>query len=141
MARLALDVMHFRGRVYLTVVDCGPSRFTLWWGVASENAHEICGHMSQIFLERGPHTEVLKDNNAAFQSVQFADVCREWNVAQRFRAAYRPSGNGIAEHIHRTIKTMAARSGEGPVQMVFWYNLAAREGVNGETSPVWVLHN
>ena len=36
---------------------------------------------------------------------------------------------------------MAARSGESPLQMVFWYNLAAREGVDGETSPARVLHS
>lgn len=138
--RLALDVTHFRGRMYLTVVDCGPSRFALWREVASENAREICGHMTQIFLERGPPDEVLMDNSTAFRSFQFADVCREWNITQRFRAAYRPSGNGIAERIHRTIKSMAARSEESPLKMVFWYNLAAREGVDGETSPAQVLH-
>ncbi|KAK3874473.1 hypothetical protein Pcinc_008865 [Petrolisthes cinctipes] len=110
-ARLALDLTHFQGRAYLTVVDCGPSRFAVWREVASENAREICGHMTQIFLERGPPDEVLMDNSTAFRSHQFAEACREWNITRRFRAAYRPSGNGIAERMHRTIKSMAARSG------------------------------
>ncbi|KAK3879159.1 hypothetical protein Pcinc_016253 [Petrolisthes cinctipes] len=139
-ARLALDVTHFQGRAYLTVVDCGLSRFAVWREVASENAREICGHMTQIILERGPPDEVLMDNSTAFRSHQFAEACREWNVTRRFRAAYRPSGNGIAERMHRTIKSMAARSGKSPLKMVFWYNLAAREGVNGETAPAKVLH-
>ncbi|KAK3883179.1 hypothetical protein Pcinc_012488 [Petrolisthes cinctipes] len=80
------------------------------------------------------------DNSTAFRSHQFAEACREWNITRRFRAAYRPSGNGIAERMHRTIKSMAARSGKSPLKMVFWYNLAAREGVNGETAPAKVLH-
>ena len=110
-SRLALDVTNFQGRAYLTVVDCGPSRFAVWREVASENARAVSDHMTQIFLERGPPDEVLMDNSTAFRSAQFADVCREWNVTRAFRAAYRPSGNGIAERMHCTIKGMAARSG------------------------------
>lgn len=53
-ARLALDVTHFQGRAYLTIVDCGPSRFAVWREVASENARKICGHMTNIFEERAP---------------------------------------------------------------------------------------
>ncbi|KAK3880830.1 hypothetical protein Pcinc_014717 [Petrolisthes cinctipes] len=116
------------------------TRFAVWREVASENAREMCGHMTQIILERGPPDEVLMDNSTAFRSHQFAEACREWNITRRFRAAYRPSGNGIAERMHRTIKSMAARSGKSPLKMVFWYNLAAREGVNGETAPAKVLH-
>ena len=75
------------------------------------------------------------DNNTAFRSAQFADVSREWNVARRFRAAYRPLGNGIAERMHRTIKGMATRSGLSPLKMVFWYSLAAKEGVESMERP------
>ena len=87
--------------------------------------------MTQIFLERGPPDEVLMDNSTAFRSHQFEEVCREWKITQRFQAAYRPSGNEIAVRMHRTIKSMAARSGESLLKMVFWYNLTAREDVNG----------
>lgn len=140
-ARLALDVTHFNGKAYLTLVDCGPSRFALWRKISSENACEICDHVSEIFLERGPPVEVLMDNSTAFRSFQFAEVCKTWNVSQRFRAVYRPSGNGIAERMHRTIKAMSAKSGGDPLKMVFWYNLAAKEGVNGATSPSRALHS
>ena len=37
-ARRALDVTHFQGRAYLTVVDCEPSWFAVWWEVVLENA-------------------------------------------------------------------------------------------------------
>jgi len=28
--RVALDVTHYEGRLFLSMVDCGPSRFKIW---------------------------------------------------------------------------------------------------------------
>ena len=28
--RVAVDVIHFNGQVYLSMVDCGPSRVAIW---------------------------------------------------------------------------------------------------------------
>ena len=126
-SRLAVDTTHFGNRCYMTVVDCGPSRFAIWRKVRSENAEDITAVLEELFRERGPVAEVLCDNSAAFRSHKLATLCRQWNVRQRFRAAYRPSGNGIVERNHRTIKRMAARGGITPVKAVFWYNLAATD--------------
>ena len=52
-----------------------------------------------------------------------------------FRAAYRPSGNGIVERHHRTIKAMAERGGITPSEAVFWYNLSPRSGQNADSVP------
>ena len=93
-----------------------------------ENAREICCHMTQIFLERGPPDEVLMDNSTAFRPISLQ------------RGSEVPGSLPIAERMHRTIKSMAARSGESPLKIVFWYNLAAREVVNGEMAPAKVLH-
>ena len=138
--RLALDVTHYKGKCYLTVVDCGPSRFAIWREVSSENAREVGKHLMEIFRERGPPAEILMDNSPAFRSVLIADICQEWNVHRRYRAAYRPSGNGIVERHHRTVKALAERNGKGPLWTVFWYNLAAKKGTEGESSPCKMLH-
>lgn len=139
-SRLALDVTHYRGKSYLTMIDCGPSRFALWREVRSENAVDVSFHMEQVFRERGPPDEVLMDNSTAFRSFRVAELCREWNVNRRFRAAYRPEGNSIVERSHRTIKRMAARSDASPLKMVFWYNLAAKDGLDGDTAPCQMVH-
>ena len=39
-----------------------------------------------------------------------------------FSCAYRPTGNGIVERHHRTIKRMCARTGKPPAEMLLWYN-------------------
>ena len=134
-SRLALDVTHLGQCSYFTLVDCGPGRFAVWRKVRSENGTEIASHLDEIFRERGPPDEVLMDNSTAFRSRCVEEVCNLWGVRRRYRAAYRPSGNGIVERHHRTIKARAVRTGADPLQVVFWYNLAARDGTKGESAP------
>ena len=66
--RLALDVTHYGGRPYLSMVDCGPGRFVLWRELRGESAVEICKELDNVFHERGPVAEVLMDNALAFRS-------------------------------------------------------------------------
>ena len=134
-SRLAIDVTHFGRGAYLTMVDCGPSRFAIWRQIGSENGGEIGSQLEEIFRERGPPDELLMDNSTAFRSRIVEEVCSRWNVQRRYRAAYRPSGNGIVERHHRTIKARAARTGADPRQIVFWYNLAAKKGTKNESAP------
>ena len=67
---------------------------------------------------------VLFDNSSSFRSQILEELCSRWSVLRKFRCAYRPSGNGIIERNHRTIKRMAARTGKAPTLMTFWYNSA-----------------
>ncbi|XP_043247110.1 uncharacterized protein LOC122394343 [Amphibalanus amphitrite] len=134
-SRLAVDTTHFGNRCYITVVDCGPSRHAIWRRIRSENAEDVATVLEELFRERGPVDELLCDNSTTFRSYKLAELCRQWNIRQRFRAAYRPSGNGIVERNHRTIKRMAARGGITPLKAVFWYNLAAKDGSDPSTAP------
>ena len=52
-----------------------------------------------------------------------------------FRAAYRPSGNGIVERHHRTIKAIAERGKISPLEAVYWYNMSPRSGIDPSTVP------
>jgi len=52
-----------------------------------------------------------------------------------FRCAHRPSGNGIVERNHRTVKRMAARSGKDVLDMVYWYNMAPKDGTKADSVP------
>ena len=133
--RLAIDVTHFHHKLYLSMVDCGPGRFAIWKEIRAETALEISKIVEELFLERGPVEEVLMDNGPAFRSEVFKEVCDKWGVRQFFRAAYRPSGNGIVERHHRTIKAAAERGCIPPVEAVFWYNMSPRTGQNETTVP------
>ena len=58
-----------------------------------------------------------------------------WGVRCFFRAAYRPSGNGIVERHHQTVKVLAERSGISPQEAVFWYNLTPKTGQKVDSMP------
>ena len=133
--RLAIDVTHYRQALFLTMVDCGPGRFAIWKKLRRESAECITEIMDEVFLERGPVMELLMDNAMAFRSEVMKRFLNKWKVRSYFRAAYRPSGNGIVERHHRTIKAMAERGGIAPGEAVFWYNMSPREGQCEESVP------
>lgn len=120
--RLACDVTHYNHDRYLTLIDSGPSRFAIWKPVSNENVSMIINALLCVFREMGFPKELLLDNSPTFKSDRLVNACEEWGVRVIFRAAYRPSGNGIVERHHRTIKRMAARTGETPLCAVHWYN-------------------
>lgn len=125
--RLSCDVTHYQNGKFLTVVDSGPGRFAIWKRITSESVAPITEAMNEVFCEFGPPNEILLDNGASFRSGSFTEMCDKWGVKILYRAAYRPSGNGICERNHRTIKRMAARTGKNIPEVVYLYNLMPRE--------------
>ena len=120
--RLAVDIVHVRAGVYLSVVDCGPSRFMVWRKLSDESALSVVAQLHGIFREHGPPAELLSDNGPCFRAAVTVGLLDRWGVRPRYSCAYQPSGNGIAERSHRTIKRMVARSGKPVEDMVFWFN-------------------
>lgn len=133
--RLAIDVTHYRQMSYLSVVDCGPGRFAVWKELRKESADCVVALLNEIFFERGPAEEILVDNATVFRSETMKEFLEGWKVQPYFRAAYRPSGNGIVERHHRTIKAIAERGRISPLEAVFWYNMAPRFGQREDSIP------
>ena len=66
--RIAVDIVHYRSKHYLSVVDCGPSWFAVWRGLSVETADHVARLLNEIFLERGPVRDVIMDNATVFMS-------------------------------------------------------------------------
>ena len=77
-------------------------------------------------MERGAPEELLTDNAASFRSLLFTEFADRWGIALRYRCANVPSGNGISERCHRTVKTIQARTGCPVAQAVYRYNVMPR---------------
>ena len=133
--RLAMDVVKHHGRAYLSLVDCGPSRYCIWRALRRHTATEVTQQLEQIFLERGAPAELLTDNAREFRGQQMADLAARWGVNMRFRAVHEPTGNGIVERNHRTIKVMAARQNVTVSEAVHRYNMTPRDGRSAATAP------
>lgn len=120
--RLAADITHYQNVPYLTVVDCGPSRFVLWRQLKNETGAVVKAELERIFYERGPCKELLTDNGPCFRDSSVNRMLNKWGIEHLFSCAYRASGNGIVERNHRTIKRIAARCGGGIYDATYWYN-------------------
>ena len=133
--RLACDVTHYAGKKYLTIIDSGPSRYAIWKAIPDESLQTVVSMLEVVFREFGPPRELLLDNSATFRSEHLVSRCRAWNVNVIYRAAYRPSGNGIIERHHRTVKRAAARTKKPILVAVFWYNFLPRVRTDPQTCP------
>ena len=99
---------------YLTLIDCGPSRFAVWRRLRRQDT-----------------------DGAAFK--QFAE---RWALRVRFRCAqYVASGNGIAERCHRSVKRIATRKHCTIAEAVYWYNVAPKDDVDSATAPANMLYD
>ncbi|XP_065658965.1 uncharacterized protein LOC136083490 [Hydra vulgaris] len=105
--RVALDVTHVGAELYLSKIDCGPSRYTVWRKLVTKTAAEIIGKLEEIFFLFRPPVCLLMDNE--FRSHTLIRFSDEWDVDLEYRAAHPAQGNGIVERIHRTIKRAVAR--------------------------------
>ena len=133
--RLAIDVTHHGGQSYLSVIDCGPSRFCVWRLLRRSDAASVTSELEQVFAERGAPAELLADNDTAFRSRHFAAFAARWGVLLRFRAVHRPSGNSIVERNHRSVKVIAARKGCDIREAVHLYNVTPRDGGTAAEAP------
>ena len=59
--RVAVDVTHFNGQLYLSMVDCGPSRISNWRRLQTESAMHVIAQLHSVVIERGPCDEFLLD--------------------------------------------------------------------------------
>lgn len=66
--------------------------------------------------------EILMYNCFVFWSDLMGELLKKWHMKANFRDAYRPSGNGIMERHHHTIKSIAQRGNISPEEAVFWFN-------------------
>ena len=65
---------------------------------------------------------------------------KRWGCRVHFRCAHVPSGNGISERNHRSIKRIAARAKCSVPEAVYWYNVTPRDDTHQSSAPINCLH-
>ena len=118
-----MDINHCNGSHFLTVIDCDPAQFAIWRRLPWQDTTSVINQLKALFYKWGPPTEILTDNDTAFRSSLLKTFLDEWRVWLRFRCAYIPSGNGITEWCHRSVKRIAARKRCTIPKAVYWYNV------------------
>ena len=125
--RVAIDVVHYEGRLFLSMVHCGPSRFAICRRLQTESADNIIAQSRSVITERGLCDELLIDNSMAFRSAAREEFANEWGITLRFRAAYATDGDRMVERNHRTIKRIVEKGEITFEEATFWYNVTPRK--------------
>ena len=125
--RVSMDVCHVEDQHYLTLIDCGPSRYAIWRKLRRQDAAAVTDVLESVFYERGAPKELLTDNATSFRSSTFNEFARRWGINVIYRCAHVPSGNGISERCHRSVKTIAARKPCTIAEAVYRYNVMPRD--------------
>ena len=126
-----MDITHYRGESYLSLINCRPSRFALWRQLPHlQGSIAVIRQLQSIFCEKRAPEEILTDNDTAFRSEETRKFFESLGARLKFRAAYCPSGNGIIERNHRTVKRVAKRSNIS-ISIIYWYNVSIdKEGAS-----------
>ena len=133
--RVRMDVTHLEGRHYLTLIDCGPSRFAIRRPLLCQDSASIIQQLETVFYERGAPVELLTDNAMTFIGETFSKFAEHWSVQMRFRCAYVPADNRIVERSHHTIKCTATRTWCSVMEAVYWYNVTPKDDTLASTAP------
>ena len=75
--RLAIDIAHYRGGAYLSMIDCGPGRLAIWRELHAESASAVAEELEKVMLERGPVMEVIMYNGTVFLLRNFPDDAKK----------------------------------------------------------------
>ena len=94
-----------------------------------------------MFSERGSPGELLTENGAAFSGEEFGRFAENWGRQLRFRCVYVPSGNGIVERCHHTIKHIATRMCCSIMEALYWYNVTPKDDAMASTAPANAIYN
>ena len=69
--RVGMDLTHFNGCHYPTLIDCGPIRFAVWRRLQRQDNDSVIQQLEFVFFERGAPVELLTDYHSASRSGAF----------------------------------------------------------------------
>ena len=54
-----MDITYCVGQHYLTLIDCGPSRFAIWCRLQMQMSESMIEQLESVFCEHGSLEEIL----------------------------------------------------------------------------------
>lgn len=74
-----MGITHYKGQLYLTLIDCGPSRFAVWCWLRLHTSENVIKGL-QVVFECGAPERLWRDNNTAFWSKIFAEFTSRCSI-------------------------------------------------------------
>lgn len=99
-----------RGNQYiLTCVDAF-TKFALGIAIRDKTAHSVARALvEQVFSVFGIPLIIVSDLGREFENQTLSEICRLMGIRKLRTTSYKPSSNGIAERVHRTLNSALAK--------------------------------
>ncbi|KFD56667.1 LOW QUALITY PROTEIN: hypothetical protein M513_02343 [Trichuris suis] len=78
--RLAMDVTHCRGRPYLTLIDCGPSRFAVWRPLRLHSSGEVVEQLESVSTSAELQRNCLQTTTRPSGASRLPQLAARWGV-------------------------------------------------------------
>jgi len=138
--KLAMDILQFKGRDYLVVVDF-YSHFPELRLLVKKRAQDVILALKSIFSVHGVPIEVVADN-MPFASAEMTKFAEQWGFHVVTSSPHYPRSNGMAERYVQTMKSFmnkAEESGDDVYASLLAYRETALSGLL--YSPAEMLFN
>lgn len=101
--KVAVDFFHFASATYILVIDYF-SKYIELQHLHQTIAPSVINALKTCFARFGIPEEVIADNGPPFNSLEFADFCRNWDIFFNPTSPGFPRANGQVERCVQTVK-------------------------------------
>lgn len=127
--KIGIDFMHVETSDFIVMVDYF-SKFAVVNKLNSKTASSVITSLKNIFSLYGLPIEIFSDNGPPFNSKEFYDFSRRYNISLTTSSPLYPKSNGMVERTIQTIKGLfikALKEKEDPFLAVLNYNATPKQ--------------
>jgi len=107
---VGMDILTFQGEDYLAVVDY-YSKYPELCHIKRKTAKSVISHCKSIFARHGI-PELIVADNMPFNSFEFKQFCKSWDIYLSTSSPDYPQSNGQAERCVQTLKNFLKKAEE-----------------------------
>ena len=103
--KLATDIFHFEGALYLLIVDY-TSRYPVVWKLTSMTGQHVASHFKLMCSEYGWPETLVSGNGPWYTLESFTILMKNYNINHITSSSHYPQSNGLAEKYVQTVKNL-----------------------------------
>ena len=91
------------GNKYILSIVDQFSRFAVIKPIPDKSAKSVLNALSEVIAQYGPPLTIQSDNGKEFTNSDLAQYCEKLKISQKFGCPYRPTTQGLVEHLNKKI--------------------------------------
>ena len=137
---VGMNITHYQGRHYLFLIDCGPTRLSIWHHLRWQDAASVIYHLEGLFSECGVPAEILIDKDSISQQALqgFSKWIGRFNCT--FIVCVYPPVMALRNIIIRAWNRLQRKNNASIMEAVYWYNVTPKDNVLPLTAPANQIH-